>query len=190
MLYFEDLEKGNFTERDIQDYFCEILKQRGISYDYEQRLSSNHRADVVVGDTVIEFKRTLKPVDIYQARGQAETYSDALGGRKILLVGCLPKSAKSAQAALNLVATIHENSTRVKIIFIDVDKDWKPPSRGNTILQSKTAYVKPRKTKTVLPIFKLIVASLFVFVFFGIVSFSIRSTLPSCHKTPNTFLCR
>lgn len=41
MLYLEDLKSGNFTERQIQDYFCLLLDQKGIIYHYEYRTDTD-----------------------------------------------------------------------------------------------------------------------------------------------------
>lgn len=90
-------------------------------YTQRKALDTDHRADVVMGDTVIEFKRYLSTSKIYQARGQAENYSDAFGCKKIWLVGCLPQSHKAADAAIRLANSIHTNTDRVRVIFIDID---------------------------------------------------------------------
>ena len=158
MLYLEDLESGNFTERQVQNYFCSLLDQRGIIYHYEYRTDTDHRADVVMGDTVIEFKRYLSTSKIYQARGQDENYSDAFGCKKIWLVGCLPQSPKAADAAIRLANSIHTNTDRVRVIFIDIDAQWQPPHRpsGWTAIQRHTVVKEVYKKVRCSPVLSLI----------------------------------
>lgn len=158
MLYLEDLKSGNFTERQIQDYFCTLLDQKEIIYHYESRTNTDHRADVVMGDTVIEFKRYLSTSQIYQARGQAENYSDAFGCKKIWLVGCLPQSPKAADAAIRLANSIHTNTDRVRVIFIDIDAQWQPPHRPYswTSIQRHTVVKEVYKKVSFSPVISII----------------------------------
>ena len=129
-LYLEDLESENFNERDIQDYFCTCLKAQGIEFDYEHRTETGHRADLLVGNTVVEFKKYLYVSKIYEARGQAEHYAEAFGFENILIVGVTPNSETAAAAAQNLADAIHSNSKRVEIMFIDRDPKYCPPRRS------------------------------------------------------------
>lgn len=129
-LYLEDLELGHFLERDIQDYFCACLDAKGIEYHYERYTETDHRADLVVGNTVVEFKKYLAVSKINEARGQAEHYAEAFGVDEILVVGVTPQSARSAAAAQNLADAINSTSKRVRIMFIDRDPEYCPPRRS------------------------------------------------------------
>jgi hypothetical protein len=147
-LYVEDLESGKFSERDIQDYFCERLEAKGIPYSYEKRTATDHRADLVVKNTVVEFKKYLNVPKINEARGQAENYADAFGGKKIRLVGVTPRSQKSAAAALRLADAIEANSSRIRVIFVDRDPEWCPPKVSSSSL--KVSEVPPSSIESIL----------------------------------------
>ncbi|MBD2491945.1 hypothetical protein [Aulosira sp. FACHB-615] len=118
-----------WQERHLQQYLSERLKERGFQAQLEVPANGG-RADIVtnwLGGAIIECKKYLDRDNIYQAVGQLNLYG-LNNTHKLVVMGFLTPDAREQPSALKTASMVEQNS-RIKVIFVNIDEQWLPGSR-------------------------------------------------------------
>jgi|GEM_PF-1391685 len=126
------------SERELQDYCCNVLDYKGIPYRSEVVVSeSDGRADIVTDDAVIELKKTLTRDSINSAVGQALSYNATLQREKVIILGCKPNTLEALNSAETAIR-LHTNAHPIlSIQFWEDSEFWHLPVPQT---QHQTAY--------------------------------------------------
>jgi len=115
-------------EESVCQVVARHLRDRRIPYEREVEVGAGGlRADFVTPDSVIEVKRVLGRVEIYQAVGQGQTYCRYLQRAKLIVIGQAPKQLAAYQQAQSIRAAVE--APGLQIIFIDREP-WQLKSSG------------------------------------------------------------
>lgn len=116
------------SEKELQEYCCEVLSYRGIEYSSEvEILGGIGRADIVTPDAVIELKKTLTRDSINSAVGQALAYNAALQRPKVIVMGCKPVAEGTLEAALTTIQLQTQSHPNLYIVFWEDQSFWHLP---------------------------------------------------------------
>ena len=116
-VYFE-------TERDLQEYCCQVLASKGFRPQAEVWVSEGLRADIVCDRTIYECKKILTRESLYQAFGQGASYLAATGLNRLVIVGQLPYGEQAAKIARNTIHHLERVNRGVSVSIVEEDRFW------------------------------------------------------------------
>ncbi|PHJ64979.1 hypothetical protein VF04_04135 [Nostoc linckia z7] len=115
-----------WQEKHLQKYLAERLQEQGYGVKLEAGANGG-RADIVsdwMDGAIIEVKKYLDRNTIYQAVGQLNLYG--LGNkRKLVVMGFLTSEAREQKSAFTTASMVQQDP-RVKVVFVNLEKEWQP----------------------------------------------------------------